>query len=266
MTVPPVQPRHTLLPDREHSRAVFVGSDAGLRQQPYGLRPQEAAAGLSRILTAPGTGGALDRDSTTLVSGPRRPADVLDALRQAAEAATDVLLFYYAGSTSFHEGELFFDVTGTDPQRPDTGVAPEALARIMHTGRAARPVVILDCDHAPLVASRFTETAPDLSLMAARASSFRPMADPFTETLMTGLTSGVQDGPQALDLATLKNVIEADYTRMRYYVENEYIGAPSHVLVRAGRELALGVNPSFGQKRSGALPPHPDVVDEQESY
>ncbi|MDX2683485.1 hypothetical protein [Streptomyces soliscabiei] len=87
------------------------------------------------------------------------------------------------------------------------------------------------------------------------------------ETLVDGLTGGVQEGPETLDLVTLHNAIEAAYTRTRYYVENEYIGGPSHVLLRGGRELALGTNPAFGlPNRSGALPPHPDVVDEQESW
>ncbi|MFD7004346.1 hypothetical protein ACFWA5_51195 [Streptomyces mirabilis] len=264
MNAPPLQPRHTLLPDREHSRAVLVASDVSVRQPLFYRHPEDLTAQLAEVLTAPGPDGALHPESTALVSAPEHPGDVIDALRQAAEAASDVLLFYYAGSTFSHEGKLFFRVMGTDPQRPDTGVGLDAIAEIMNTGRAARPVVILDSDDACLVASRFAETVSDLSLIAGSQSSFWPMSDPFTETLLTGLTSGVQDGPQALDLVTLRHAIEADYTRTTYLVENEYVGPPGHVVVRGGRELALGVNPAFGQIRRGALPSHPDVVHEQE--
>ncbi|MCZ0985013.1 hypothetical protein [Streptomyces diastatochromogenes] len=205
---------------------------------------------------------------STLLLGPERPADVLDALRHAAEAASDVLLFWYAGCGFTREGGLVFGVMDTDPRHPaDTGVALDAVAEIMSTSQAGRPAVILDCDHAAIATTRFTGTAPAPSLMGAETSSFRPMADPFTETLVDGLTDGVQEGPEALDLVTLHNAIEAAYTRTRYYVENEYIGGPSHVLLRGGRELALGINPAFGlPNRSGALPPHPDVVDAQESW
>lgn len=161
-------------------------------------------------------------------------------------------------------------MTETDPRHAadtDTGVDVNAVAEIMSTGRAARPAVILDCDHATTATTRFTGTDPAPALMAAETSSFRPMADPFTETLVDGLTNGVQEGPEALDLVTLHNAIEAAYTRTRYYVENEYIGGPSHVLLRGGRELALAMNPAFAlPNHPGALPPHPDVVHAQESW
>ncbi|MEU3657361.1 hypothetical protein AB0E67_32165 [Streptomyces sp. NPDC032161] len=268
MTVPPVPPRHALLPDRERSRAVLVASNAGLRQWPSLRQPAELTARLAQALTSPGPGGAFHRKNTALLLGPERPADVLDALRHAAETASDVLLFWYAGRGFPREGGLAFGVTESDPQHAaDTGVDLDAVAEIMSTGRAARRVVVLDCDHAATATTRFTGTAPAPSLMAAETSSFWPMADPFTETLVDGLTGGVQEGPETLDLVTLHDAIEAAYTRTRYYVENEYIGGPSHVLLRGGRELALGVNPAFGLPNgSGALPPHPDVVHAQESW
>ncbi|MFF2848248.1 hypothetical protein ACFVT5_18290 [Streptomyces sp. NPDC058001] len=267
-TVPPVPPRPTLLPVREHSRAVFVGSSACLPQSTSAIRqPEEVTDRLTEVLTSPGPHGALHRQGTTCVRDPERPADVLDALRQAAELASDVLLFFYAGSAFLHGSGLVLGVGETDHRRPaETGVALDTVAEIMSTGRAARPVVILDCDYGDLAAHRFAEAVPGLSLLAAGTSSFRPTVDPFTATLIEGLTGGVQDGPETLDLVTLQNAIEADFTRTRYFVENEYIGGPSSVLARGGRNLALGVNPAFGRNGSGALPPHPDVVHEQEAW
>ncbi|MFD8948217.1 hypothetical protein ACFV0B_05100 [Streptomyces xanthophaeus] len=267
MTAHSVTPRHPLLPDRLRSCAVFVGSDDGLDRWP-GLRsPQEAAGALARVLTSLSRGAAFHREGTTLLLGPRRPAEVLDALRDAAAQASDVLLFFYAGAGYPLERGLALGVAGTDPRRPaGTGVDLDEVAAVMRASTAARRAVVLDCAYAGLATSRCTGAAPAPSLLAAGSSSFSPMTDPFTETLVEGLTGGVQDGPEVLDLPTLRHAVEAAYARTRYYVENEFIGGPSHVLLQGGGELALGVNPAFGvPDRPGALPARPDVVDAQES-
>lgn len=267
MGAPWEQPRHALLPDRGRSRAVLVGSSAGLRHWLYLREPEEAARSLALALTSSGPDGAFDPKSTTLLLAPERPADVLDAVRHAAEEASDVLLFCYAGHSFRHDEELTFGVMDTDRRRlTDTSVGLDAVAEIMSTSQATRPVVILDCDHADMEGARFTGTAPAPSLFAACQSSFWPTPDPFIKTLVAGLRAGVQDGPEVLDLVTLQNAIEADYARTRYYVENEYIGAPSRLLLQGGRELALGINPAFGDPNSpGTLPFNSAVVDEQEA-
>ncbi|MFJ9339148.1 hypothetical protein ACIRP0_07620 [Streptomyces sp. NPDC101733] len=267
MTVPALPTRHPLLPDRGRSRAVLVGCDADTGGRPSLGGPEELTAALATALTTGGPGGAFRRGNTRVLRGPRRPADVLDALRRAAGEASDVLLFSYAGSGFLHDGGLALGVTDTDPLRPaDTGVDLDAVAAIMRASRAARPVIVLDCDHAAPATARFTGTDGAPAVMAADSSSFRPMADHFTETLVEGLTHGVQDGPEVLDLATLQNAVEAAYTLIRYHVENEHIGGPARVLRSGGRELALGVNPAFGRTLARALPPHPDVVDAQEAW
>lgn len=266
VTVPQVRPRHPLLPDRARSHAVLVASNTGSRQLPSSRRPEEVTARLARVLTSPGPDGAFHARNTTLVLGAERPADVLDALLHAAGAASDVLLFWYAGRGLLHEDTLTFGALGTDAPYPaGAGVELAAVAQIMTTSQAVRPAVLLDCDYAAVATTRFTGTAPAPSLLAADASSFWPMADPFTETLIEGLTGGVQDGPEMLDLVTLRDAVAAAHTRTRYCVENEFIGGPAGVLVRGGAELALGGNPAFGPNGSGALPPHPDAVDARES-
>ncbi|MEV7283242.1 hypothetical protein AB0O01_01520 [Streptomyces sp. NPDC093252] len=249
MIMPPVlPPRHPLLPERERSRAVLVGSSAGLRHAPSLGEPEALAGRLARVLTAPGPGGAFHRGSTRAFPGVERPDEVLDALRESADAASDVLLVWFAGG-------------------PDSGIGLDAVAGIVGASRAARPVVLLDCGQVGTALAAFAAAAPTASVMAAGTSSFWPLSDPFTETLIDGLVEGVQDGPEALDLATLRHAIEAVHTRTRYYVENEHIGGPSRVLLEGdGTRVALGLNPAYGVDRPGALPPHPDVVDAQESW
>ncbi|AZQ39231.1 hypothetical protein EJ357_42140 [Streptomyces cyaneochromogenes] len=261
MTAPSDQLRPALLPARERSRAVLVGSSFGLGSS--------AAADVTRrlateALTSEGSGGgAFRRENTTLLLDPERPADVLGAVRHAAEAASDVLLFQFAGKDFYHEERLFLGVGGTDPCRlEDTGVSLEAVADIMSASQAARLVVILECGYPDVAASALATTAPRVSVLAGPLS-FGFSDDPFTETLVRGLVKGVQGGPEVLDLLTLKNAMEGAYAETRYCVENEYIGAPSRVVLRGGGDVALGVNPAFGApKGNGALPPHPDAVDD----
>ncbi|MEH1014796.1 hypothetical protein V6U90_17000 [Micromonospora sp. CPCC 206060] len=266
MTAPSERPRHALLPDRERSHAVLVGSSAGLRHWIFLRQAEEVASQLASALASPGPGGAFHWRNTTLVLGPQRPADILDAVRHAAEAASDVLLFYYAGGGYQHDGEFAFGVTDTDRQHlADTGVSPSTVAGIMSTSQATRPVVILDCY--PAVVAPFTSLTPTPTVLTASTSSFQPMGDPFSETLVAGLTRGVQEGPEVLDLVTLQNAIEAAYTQIRYDVENEYIGGPSHVVLHGSHELALGINPAFGRPNGfGALPPNAAFVDEREAW
>ncbi|MET8829888.1 hypothetical protein ABZX40_29630 [Streptomyces sp. NPDC004610] len=250
MIMPPVlPPRHPLLPERERSRAVLVGSSAGLRHEPSVGEPEALAGRLARVLTVPGPGGAFYRGNTRAFPGVERPGEVLDVLREYAEAASDVLMFWFAGG-------------------PGSGIGLDAVAGIVGGSRAARPVVVLDCGDVDTALGTFAGSAPRAVVMAAGTPSFWPLGDPFTETLVDGLVEGVQDGPEALDLETLRHAIEAVHTRTRYYVENEHIGGPSRVLLEGdgATRLALGLNPAYGVDRPGALPSHPDVVDAQESW
>ncbi|WP_367318195.1 hypothetical protein [Streptomyces sp. HUAS ZL42] len=252
--------RHALLPDRERSYTVLVGSGYGLPNS----EPEEVTLRLAADALA-GRGGAFHPRNTTLLLGPKRQADVLDAVLRASKAASDVLLFQFAGKDFRREDELFLGVRDTDPQHlDDTGVQLAALTEIMSASQARRRVVILECGWPDLAASTVTRMLPDASLLAG-PSSFEFTDDPFTQTLVQGLAGGVEQGPEALDLVTLKNAIEAAYAHTRYYVENEYIGAPSRVVLRGGTDVALGLNPAYGTQKPGSLPPHPDYVDQRES-
>ena len=105
------------------------------------------------------------------------------------------------------------------------------------------------------------------TLLGAERSSFRFSGDRFAQTPLQGLQQGVEEGPEVLDLVTLKDGIEAGYAELRYRVEDECIGGPSALTVHRGREVALGVNRAHGAAGSrAALPPNPAVVHAREGW
>lgn len=224
MTAYPLLPRHSLLPDLERSRAVLVGCDDGVLHHPSIERPEQLTRELAEALTSPDAAMAFRARYTEVL---HHPAGMLDAVRNAAEAATDVLLFYYAGKSL-----------------PD----PRAIAEIMSTSRAARPVVILDCDNGGGAMNYFTNLVPIASVLAGR-DGFSLTLDPFTPSLVQGLSRGVWEGPEMLDLVALRSAIEASFAETRFHVESEYILGPSDLMMRLPfRRLALGINPSLSRE------------------
>jgi hypothetical protein len=279
MTAPAARPRHALLPDLERSRAVLVrchddSSVFGSKQA--ALRDEIA----ERLVSGPGR--AFDQASTETLANGEDPAEVIDAVRRAAEAASDVLLLYYAGSGERHK-EFFFGREGPGPKRPaDPLGGLQTVADILRDSRAARLVVLLDCDYVFTAVSLFARmTLPgefrSLSLLATHEPKYWSdggrFGDEFTSTLVEGLSDGVEDGPEALDLVTLRNAIEASFTEIRYYIENEYVDAPSKLHLHGGHDVALGLNPAFRPVGGSAepwrprrgLPLNSQIVDERES-
>ncbi|MCX4471602.1 hypothetical protein OOK41_15045 [Micromonospora sp. NBC_01655] len=250
------QPRHALLPDLERSRAVLVACDDDAVRVPE-FQPAARTAQLAEALASARTGMAFHPGSVAVVTSWQHPAEVFDAVRRAAEEASDVLLFHYAGSGLRHRE---FALTRTVPGS-DNSIPLRAVADIVRDSPAARQVVLLDCEHFEDASSYFTrDPVPDgsstphtLSLLGKQPSMYFasgddriPAGDEFTDTLAEALRSGVEDGPEALDLVALRNAIEGRWAQLRYYVENEYIGAPDTLNLVGGRDVALGVNVAFG--------------------
>ncbi len=140
------------------------------------------------------------------------------------------------------------------------------IARIIAGAEAVRSVVVLDGVGFGL----FREHAPASFVLGG--SSFGPpdgdQLCPFTPTLVSGLVHGVREGPEVLDLLTLRNAVEASFDEARYYVEDEWVGGPSRLTVRHPprfRMVALGANPVFGEagrRRGGGLLRDEDAVTE----
>lgn len=137
------------LPDPLGSYAVLIGSSSyespDLEDLPAVSRNLED---LGRLLEDPGVWG-LPPDHVTRVAEPSSPAQLLDAVREAARRATDTLLVYYAGHGLVGPGEvdsLLLALPSSDPERPYTSVDFANVRReVLDAGRKVNRVVILDC-------------------------------------------------------------------------------------------------------------------------
>ncbi|MFI2378125.1 hypothetical protein ACH5AO_24160 [Streptomyces sp. NPDC018964] len=271
--------RPALMPDLERSRAVVVACDHDAVRPPE-VQSTAGAVKLAEALTSPRTGPSFLPEHLTLLTSWTDPAEVVDAVRRAAEEASDVLLFHYVGTGRRHDEVVL-------PRRvEDEGEASPLLtaAETVRNAPAARKVLLLDCEGFGTVWDRLhrdrggdgpSRTGDTLSVMGKSPSQYFelhgdkvPAGDNFTLALAGALDSGVDGGPELLDLPTLHNAIEAYWVQMRYYVENEYIGAPSTLGLEAGRPVALGRNVALGPdgERRGGFPAHPDVVDARERW
>lgn len=224
------------------------------------------ATQLAEALTAPSATAAFDPAHTQVLLSPRQPSEVLDAVSVAAAAAGDTLLFYLAARTSPYRpvpGEV---LSGPNQAENVVGSLGE-IAGIIGGAKAVRSVVVLD----GVGAGPFREHAP-ASFVLAGSSFGPPNGDqlcPFTPTLVSGLVHGVREGPEMLDLLTLRNAVEADFDAARHYVEADWVVGPAGLTVRHPlrfRMVALGANPVFGEagrRRGGGLLRDKDAVAEE---
>ena len=269
MTTDVPQQRPALLPDLERSRAVLIACDDDVIRVPES-QPAARSAQLAQTLVSPGLGRAFHSESVTVVTSWQHPAEVFDAVRRAAEEASDVLLFHYVGSGARHrEFALTRAVPGSASPAP-----LHVVADIVRESPAARRVVLLDCEDFETASGYFTRDPGPGGPGTSRTQSlvgkspymyFRsgddmiPAGDEFTDTLAQALRSGVTDGPELLDLVTLRNAVEGRWAELRYYVENEYIGAPDTLRLIGGQDVALGRNVAFGP--DGDRSRHPFHLD-----
>jgi hypothetical protein len=264
--------RHPLLPDLERSGAVLVACDDDAVRAPES-QPSARAARLAEALVSPATGMAFHPARVAVVASWRR-TEVLDAVRSVAADASDVLLFLYVGSGRRHEG---FALAGPNP-----GVRSQAplreVADVVRNSPAARRVVVLDCEHLATASGYFVRDAtPDAAWMTSllgkeptmyfgSGDDRVPAGDELTRTLAEALWSGVADGPPLLRPSTLRSAVEARWAQLRYYVENEYIGAPDTLTLVGGDDVALGVNVAHGNPGTGGFPRDPAAAHEAESW
>ncbi|MDT9686954.1 caspase family protein [Streptomyces sp. P9(2023)] len=136
------------LADPHGSYAVLVGST---RYDSTDLEDLPAVAenlrDLGRLLEDPGVWG-LPPERCIRVVDPDSPQVFLDAVREAAQRATDTLLFYFAGHglTPLDEDGLLLALPSTDPDRAYSAVDYARVRReVLGTGPRVNRVVILDC-------------------------------------------------------------------------------------------------------------------------
>ena len=246
-------PRSALLPDPSASQAVLIGAGsftddnlAPLPSVPAGTRA------LGTLLTAPDREGSFLPASTQTVIDPTR-IELLDTIEKAADAADDVLLFYFAGhGVLTPHGELALAGRDTRFGADHTSASWESVRRILSRSRAHRTLVIIDaCFSGRAVAEAMGPLSgmidpPDgtyvLASTGPNQASLAPSEAPFTN--FTGaLIELLEEGdPAAPEYLTIDAIYRQLYARMRaggYPVPQKR--------TTGSNDLALGRNPAYRQ-------------------
>ncbi|CCK32640.1 hypothetical protein BN159_8262 [Streptomyces davaonensis JCM 4913] len=210
------------LPDPAASRAVVIGVDGYRTMSPL----PTVAAGTRRIaelLTEPGLLG-LPEEHCVVLANPEQPAEVIEAVRAAAQQARDTFLLYFAGhGLPSRDGDLCLMLPHADHDRLFHAVRYDDLRHELLTEcNAHSQVVILDCCFSGTAIERYMGGPDDFAdraavdrtyVMTACApgrKAFAPRKEPypaFTAELVQTLEQGVPGGPDLLDMdAVFRNV------------------------------------------------------------
>ncbi|MGX1886528.1 caspase family protein [Streptomyces sp. NPDC055287] len=235
--------RHPDLPRLDSSRAVIVGagnySDLDLMDLPSVVPGAQA---LHALLTTDAP--AFLPDSTVAVMNGTR-SDVLSAVHDATEEATDTLLLYYAGHGLLtSSGELTLAATDTQHHRPFTAIPYDEVRELLARSPARRKAVILDCCFAGRAFAMGTvaelAAATGTYVLTSSSANRAAMAPPdkqypdFTGALIDILERGVKGGPEVLDLQTIFHVLQERLT-----IEGS---SRPRMMVEGGVRLSLGLN------------------------
>ncbi|MEV4624817.1 caspase family protein [Micromonospora sp. NPDC049523] len=183
-------------------------------------------AALSAVLTDPSRWG-LPTEHCRVVVDPVTAQDILDPIHEAAAAATDALVVYFAGHGLLDNGELELALVGGAADALHHAVRFAQVRReVVTTARRCRAkVVMLDCCFSGRAMSGFMAAPGPLAdhavidgtyLMTATAETTLALAPPgnrytaFTAALLGALEKGVPGGPDPLDMDTLFHQVESE--------------------------------------------------------
>jgi hypothetical protein len=252
-----------VLPDPHRSRAVLLGTSRfthpGLPDLPAVRNNLE---GLAACFQDPGLWG-LPAACCTVVADPVSPGDLIDPVHEAAEAAEDTLLVYYAGHglIDHDTNELLLALVGSVSGRSHTAARYEYLRRDVNNARARRRVVILDCcysgkavggmaDPATMLADE--ASAEGIYLLASAPANKQALSPPgepntaFTGALLTVLTGGLPDAGPELRLDEI-------YRHVFYSLRGRSRPEPQRRAGNTAGDLALVRNRGW-QRAPGAAP------------
>ncbi|MGI5454508.1 caspase family protein [Streptomyces sp. CA-249302] len=225
---------------------VIVGVDhyTSLAPLPSVAPTVKALAALLRAGDLWGVGA----EQYTLVLNPRSPQQLLDAVHEAATAAQDSFLFYFAGHGLLSpSGDLHLGLPDSDTQRLYRAVAYDEIRRLINACRATRKVVILDCcysgrallGHMGEEGEVAQQAAIDGTyLMTAAAETKQALAPPdekytaFTGEIIEALVRGI---PTASDPITA----DALYWHVRQELAAKSRPVPQQRARNAGHSISL---------------------------
>jgi WD40 repeat protein len=262
------------LPDTARSQAVLIGCS---RYTKLDDRPSIATGvnDLYSVLTAPATGGFAP-EACWVLHDPQQPGDLVEHVLQAARAATDTLLVYYAGHGLLdNRNQLHLAVAASSPDKPlipSSAVNYDQVRDVVRQSPACNRMVILDCCYAGRaipdlsgpadLADRaviggayvLTATAPTQSALAPDQDRYTA----FTGALLDLLRHGIPDGPDLLTLQTL-------YPHLRRHLVGRGLPEPHHQGTDTIVGLALTRNPTHHpppdpERHSGNPDPRPQTA------
>ena len=228
------------------SHVVIVGVDhyTSLTPLPSVAPTVKALAALLRA----GDLWGLGAEQYTVVLNPRSPQQLLDAVHEAATAAQDSFLFYFAGHGLLSpSGDLHLALPDSDTQRLYRAVSYDEIRRLINACRATRKVVILDCcysgrallGHMGEEDKMAQQAAIDGTyLMTAAAETKRALAPPeerytaFTGEIIEALVRGI---PKASDPITADDL----YWHVRQELAAKSRPLPQQRARNAGHSISL---------------------------
>ncbi|MET9594553.1 caspase family protein [Streptomyces sp. NPDC006516] len=252
------------------SRAVLFGvHEFGELTQLSGV--QHNVPALRSLLTSEDVGGLAEQDCT-VVPPDGTQQQLLDTLHDAAEEATDLLLFYYAGHGHFggRDRSFFLATHNSSGRRPYHSVKYSDIRDLVAGSRAQRKVVVIDCcfsGRALPMSDEHTPTQLDMEITGAcvltsAADTERSLCLPegsvftleLTALLSDGLRGELTGGRQGEHLPdlTMTDVFNALHTRLHgRKVEGIRVPRPRMSTRDLGHQIVLARNRAYTSTPEG---------------
>ncbi|MGP2437982.1 caspase, EACC1-associated type [Streptomyces sp. JW3] len=250
-------------PDPARSRAVLIGVDA-YREPPLHPLPSVAAGvwRLKELLTDPAVWG-LPHGHCEVLPNPGSSDEILHTVYEAARAATDTLVVYFAGHGRLVGGtDLRLMLPAAHPGALYGAVRYSDLRRVLlEERRAANQVVILDCCYSGAAVEETMGGAEEITdrvaversyLMtscAAQEAAFAPHGETypaFTGALIRAVARGVPGAPDPLPMRDL-------FVQVRQALNARGLPEPKDLATGVGHEITLVRN--RGGRGARPLPP-----------
>ncbi|MFJ9916834.1 caspase family protein [Actinacidiphila glaucinigra] len=246
------------------SRAVFFSVSEYCELPPLKGVAHNVPA-LRELLTSDDVGG-LTEEECLVVPEDSTCLDVLDALQKAAQEATDLLLFYYAGHGHFGGPDRSFLLATRDSggQRAHHSVNYDEVRDLVSKSRAQRKVVVIDCCFSGRALSMSDEQAPtrqetEISgacVLTSAAETEQSICQPdgsvftleLTKLLREGLSGPLSGGRYGEHLAelTMSDVFDALHSRLKgKTVDGHRVPLPKLGTRDAGAQIVLARNRAY---------------------
>jgi hypothetical protein len=246
------------MPDPERSRVVLVGTS---RYKNFENLPavENNLIGMAKFLSDPEICGIIP-SHVRVITKPKSPAHVLDAIYEAADSCSDTLVFYFTGHglTSAYNDELLLATCDTDPRRPHSAIRFEDVRMaILSARKAPRKLVILDCcfsgramvgsmgDSHSLASRSNIEGSYILTAAAETKTALAPPGEhytAFTGELLSLLENGSTDAGRDLDMGSV-------YAHLHNQLSSKSRPLPQQRNRNAGASIVLARNRAASAKR-----------------